>query len=157
MESNGTDYHFITIEHFLKLKEDGLLVEWEEVYPGQFYGTLYSELIKIWEKGNIVLFDVDVMGALTLKKKFGAHSLSIFIKTPSQEILKERLKQRSTETEDSLRKRILKAEQETGYANAFDVVLINDQLKEAQQQITTIVNHFLNQLNHSWKHAATNP
>lgn len=157
MESNGKDYHFITTEHFFKFREEGLLVEWEEVYPGQFYGTLYPELTKIWDKGNIVLFDVDVMGALALKKKFPAHSLSIFIKTPSLEVLSERLKKRSTENEESLRKRILKAEHETGYANSFDVVLINDNLFEAQQQITTIVNHFLNQLNHSWKHVATNP
>ncbi len=157
MESNGKDYHFITTEYFFKLREDGLLVEWEEVYPGQFYGTLYPELTKIWDKGNIVLFDVDVMGALALKKKFPAHSLSIFIKAPSLEVLSERLKKRSTENEESLRKRILKAEQETGYANSFDVVLINDNLIEAQQQITTLVNHFLNQLNHSWKHVATNP
>ena len=125
-EEDGKDYHFVTTDIFQSFREQGLLVEWEEVYPNQFYGTLYSELTKIWERGNIVLFDVDVKGALALKSKFNTDVLSIFIKTPSLDILRERLKKRLTETEESLEKRISKAEQETSYANSFDIVLVND-------------------------------
>ncbi|MEY3321957.1 MAG: hypothetical protein RLZZ417_1540 [Bacteroidota bacterium] len=156
-EIDGKDYHFISVDHFFAFRDQGLLVEWEEVYPGQFYGTLYSELTKIWEKGNIVLFDVDVQGAIELKNKFKHQSLSIFIKAPSIEILGERLKQRSTETEESLQKRILKAELETSYASSFEHILVNDRLADAQKQITNIVNHFLTQLNSTWKHVVTNP
>ena len=156
MEEDGKDYHFVTTDIFQSFREQGLLVEWEEVYPNQFYGTLYSELTKIWERGNIVLFDVDVKGALALKSKFKTDVLSIFIKTPSLDILRERLKKRLTETEESLEKRISKAEQETSYANSFDIVLVNDVLEDAQQQIVDIINHFMTQLKHTWKHDATN-
>lgn len=155
-EEDGKDYHFVTTDIFQSFREQGLLVEWEEVYPNQFYGTLYSELTKIWERGNIVLFDVDVKGALALKSKFKTDALSIFIKTPSLDILRERLKKRLTETEESLEKRISKAEQEISYANSFDIVLVNDVLEDAQQQIVDIINHFMTQLKHTWKHDATN-
>ena len=155
-EEDGKDYHFVTTDIFQSFREQGLLVEWEEVYPNQFYGTLYSELTKIWERGNIVLFDVDVKGALALKSKFNTDALSIFIMTPSLDILRERLKKRLTETEESLEKRISKAEQETSYANSFDIVLVNDVLEDAQQQIVDIINHFMTQLKHTWKHDATN-
>jgi guanylate kinase len=156
MEEDGKDYHFITTDKFFSFREQGLLVEWEEVYPNQFYGTLYSELTKIWERGNIVLFDVDVKGALALKSKFNTDALSIFIKTPSLDILRERLKKRLTETEESLEKRISKAEQEISYAHSFDIVLVNDVLEDAQQQIVDIINHFMTQLKYTWKHDATN-
>jgi guanylate kinase len=156
MEEDGKDYHFITTDKFFSFREQGLLVEWEEVYPNQFYGTLYSELTKIWERGNIVLFDVDVKGALALKSKFNTDALSIFIKTPSLDILRERLKKRLTETEESLEKRISKAEQEISYAHSFDIVLVNDALEDAQQQIVDIINHFMTQLKYTWKHDATN-
>ena len=156
MEEDGKDYHFITTDKFFSFREQGLLVEWEEVYPNQFYGTLYSELTKIWERGNIVLFDVDVKGALALKSKFNTDALSIFIKTPSLDILRERLKKRLTETEESLEKRISKAEQEISYAHSFDIVLVNDVLEDAQQQIVVIINHFMTQLKYTWKHDATN-
>jgi guanylate kinase len=156
MEEDGKDYHFITTDKFFSFREQGLLVEWEEFYPNQFYGTLYSELTKIWERGNIVLFDVDVKGALALKSKFNTDALSIFIKTPSLDILRERLKKRLTETEESLEKRISKAEQEISYAHSFDIVLVNDVLEDAQQQIVDIINHFMTQLKYTWKHDATN-
>lgn len=156
MEEDGKDYHFITTNQFLYLKEQGLFAEWEEVYPNQFYGTLYSGLTKIWDSGNIVLFDVDVIGALALKKKFNTNALSIFIKTPSLDILRERLKKRSTETEESLQKRISKAELEISYAHFFDTVLVNDTLEDAQKQIVDIITHFMTQLKHTWKHGATN-
>lgn len=157
LEEDGKDYHFITVDKFHQLREQDLLVEWEEVYPNQFYGTLYSELSKIWDKGNIVLFDVDVLGALALKNKFKDNALSVFIKTPSLDILRERLKKRLTETEESLQKRISKAELEISYAHAFDIILVNDALEDAQEQIVDITNHFLTQLKHTWKHDAINP
>lgn len=156
MEVSGKDYHFMSVDHFFKSRDEGLLVEWEEVYPNQYYGTLYSELTKIWESGNIVLFDVDVKGAIELKKKFKNQSLSIFIKAPTIEILGERLRNRSTETEESLQKRLLKAELEISYSKSFDNIIINDSLLDAKKQITDIVNHFLTQLNSTWKHVATN-
>lgn len=156
LEEDGKDYHFVTTTKFFQLREQGLLVEWEEVYPNQLYGTLYSELTKIWDKGNIVLFDVDVKGALALKSKFNTDVLSIFIKTPTLDILRDRLKKRLTESEESLEKRISKAEQETSYAHSFNIVLVNDALKDAQKQIVDITNHFLTQLKHTWKHDATN-
>lgn len=155
LEEDGKDYHFITTEKFLRLIEEGLFVEWEEVYPNQFYGTLYSELTKIWDRGNIVLFDVDVLGALALKNKFNTDAISIFIKTPSLDILRERLKKRLTETEESLQKRISKAEQEISYAHSFDIVLVNNVLEDTQKQIVDIINHFMTQLKHTWKHDAT--
>lgn len=155
LEEDGKDYHFITKEKFLRLIEEGLFVEWEEVYPNQFYGTLYSELTKIWDRGNIVLFDVDVLGALALKNKFNTDAISIFIKTPSLDILRERLKKRLTETEESLQKRISKAEQEISYAHSFDIVLVNNVLEDTQKQIVDIINHFMTQLKHTWKHDAT--
>ncbi|MFO0469188.1 MAG: guanylate kinase [Bacteroidota bacterium] len=156
MEEDGKDYHFITTDKFHQLREQGLLVEWEEVYPNQFYGTLYSELSKIWDRGNIVLFDVDVLGALALKNKFKMNALSVFIKTPSLDILKERLKKRLTETEESLEKRISKAELEISYSQSFDSIIVNDDLEDAQKQIVDIINHFMTQLKHTWKHDATN-
>lgn len=156
LEEDGKDYHFVTTTKFFQLREQGLLVEWEEVYPNQLYGTLYSELTKIWDKGNIVLFDVDVKGALALKSKFNTDVLSIFIKTPTLDVLRDRLKKRLTESEESLEKRISKAEQETSYAHSFNIVLVNDALKDAQKQIVDITNHFLTQLKHTWKHDATN-
>ena len=155
LEEDGKDYHFITTEKFLRLIEEGLFVEWEEVYPNQFYGTLYSELTKIWDRGNIVLFDVDVLGALALKNKFNTDAISIFIKTPSLDILRERLKKRLTETEESLQKRISKAEQEISYAHSFNIVLVNNVLEDTQKQIVDIINHFMTQLKHTWKHDAT--
>lgn len=156
MEEDGKDYHFVTTDKFLHFREQDLLVEWEEVYPNQFYGTLYSELTKIWKLGNIVLFDVDVKGALALKSKFNIDALSIFIQTPSLDILRERLKKRLTETEESLEKRISKAEHETSYAHSFDIILVNDTLEDAQKKIVDIITYFLTQLKHSWKHDATN-
>lgn len=146
-EVDGKDYHFLTVEQFLQFKEKDLFVEWEEVYTNQFYGTLKSEVIKIWKKGKVVVFDVDVVGALALLEKFKNQSLSIFIKAPSLEILGERLKNRSTESPESLQKRLLKAENEITYANLFDCILVNDDLEKAQNQLMEIVNKFLTQLN----------
>ena len=155
-EKNGIDYFFVSEEDFRNKIKTDFFVEWEEVYPNQFYGTLYSELTKIWDRGNIVLFDVDVLGALALKNKFNTDAISIFIKTPSLDILRERLKKRLTETEESLQKRISKAEEEISYAHYFDIVLVNDALEDAQKQIVDIINHFMTQLKHTWKHDATN-
>ncbi|MFN6087223.1 MAG: guanylate kinase [Cyclobacteriaceae bacterium] len=136
-EVDGKDYHFLSPEEF-KLKIDANeFIEWEEVYAGNFYGTLKSEINRIWAAGKNVIFDVDVKGGINLKKYFGEKALSIFVKVPSLEILAERLKERGTETEESFSRRLFKAKFEMSFQDKFDVVLLNEDLStslaEAQQ------------------------
>jgi guanylate kinase len=142
-ETDGRDYYFISAEEFRKKIENDEFVEWEEVYPGNYYGTLRSELQRIWEKGCFPIFDVDVKGGLNLKKYFGEKGLAICIKPPSISELKERLKKRGTETEESFQKRLGKAEQELTYAEHFDRIIVNDQLENASAEAVGIVNEFL--------------
>lgn len=138
-EIDGQDYYFLSADEFKeKIKNDEFL-EWEEVYPDQFYGTLKSEVDRIWSKGNHVIFDVDVIGGLNLKRYFGAKGLSLFIMPPSIEVLKERLKSRKTETEEKIQMRINKASEEISKAKEFDKVIINDDLNHA----LTDTRHFL--------------
>ncbi|MCX7861927.1 MAG: guanylate kinase [Bacteroidales bacterium] len=144
-EMEGKDYYFITQEEFKKRIENNEFVEWEEVYPGCFYGTLRSELERIWNKGKIVLFDVDVKGGINLKRIFKDNALSVFISPPNIEVLAERLKKRGTETEESLKTRIEKAVYEMTFQTQFDEVVINDDLKQAQYKITEIINNWLMQ------------
>jgi guanylate kinase len=128
-ETNGKDYHFISIEEFKSKIENDEFIEYEEVYPGLFYGTLKSEVQKIWNDGGIVIYDMDVVGGVNLKKQFGQESLSFFVKVPTIEELEERLRSRGTETEEKIQMRISKAKQEMDYENQFDVVLINNNLE----------------------------
>lgn len=144
-EAEGKDYYFMEIADFKKLVEAGAFLEWEEVYEGQFYGTLKKEVDRLLAEGKNVVFDIDVEGALNLKQEYGDRALSIFIKPPSKEVLKERLKNRKTETPESLKKRIEKAEKELAFENKFDKVLVNKQLEKAQQQAENFVREFLNQ------------
>jgi len=142
-ETHGKDYYFLTAEEFrqkIKMKE---FIEWEEVYPGQFYGTLGQEVERIRNKGNHVVFDVDVIGGLNIKKQFGPDALAIFVQVPSIEVLEERLRARSTEDEASLQKRLKKAIRETGYAGKFDVILMNDKLDKTLLKAREIVTNFL--------------
>jgi guanylate kinase len=136
-EQNGKDYYFLPPKEFKKKIDNNEFVEWEEVYEGNFYGTLKSEIDRIWKEGKNVIFDVDVKGGLNLKKYFGDRALAIFVKVPSIEVLKERLHDRGTETEESLSRRLFKAEFEMGFHDKFDVVLVNEtldkSLDEAQQ------------------------
>jgi len=142
-EVDGIDYYFIPVEVFKNKIRNDEFVEWEEVYPGQFYGTLRSEIDRIWAKGSHVIFDVDVIGGLNLKRKFPDQSLAIFVMPPSIEELEKRLTGRSSDSDESIRKRIEKARKEISYFNQFDVVIVNDVLETALEKAEHIVRKFL--------------
>jgi guanylate kinase len=142
-EVHGRDYFFKTNDEFNELIKNGDLVEWQEVYENQFYGTLRSEVYRIWEEGKHILFDIDVKGATHLKNKFPDRTLSIFIKPPSLTTLMERLIQRRSETPDDLRRRIRKMKEELSYESEFDISIVNDYLDVALQHAEKIVKEFL--------------
>lgn len=142
-EVDGKDYHFLGIEKFQKKINEDAFVEWEEVYKNNFYGTLKSEMDRIWSKGNTVIFDVDVIGGLNLKKKFQDDALAIFVKPPSYSELEKRLRGRSTESEDKINQRMEKASKELAFAEEFDIVLVNDDLEQAFMQAANHVREFL--------------
>jgi guanylate kinase len=142
-ETDGKDYYFITPELFMKKIEKDEFVEWQEVYQGSYYGTLKSELQRIWAKEKIPIFDVDVIGGLNLKNYFGGKALSIFIQPPSLEILETRLKNRRTETEESLQKRLRKTRQELTFASEYDRIVINDSIGKASLETIEMVSAFL--------------
>ena len=141
-ESNGEDYHFLDVEDFCDKIAKGEFIEWEEVYPGSFYGTLTSEIERIWATGKHVVFDVDVKGGLNLKKYFGEDALAIFVKVPSLEILRERLNKRGTESEDTLSRRIYKANFEMRFENQFDVTLVNENLQKSFKHAQLLFENF---------------
>ena len=145
-ERDGKDYYFLTIDDFKRKLDNDEFLEWQEVYHNQFYGTLKSEIERIWNEGKHVIFDVDVLGGLNLKKIFGDTALAVFIQPPTIEALKERLCGRGTEDEASLKKRLDKAEYELSFADQFDTVIVNDILKTAQEEAVTKVNTFLKNL-----------
>src|SRR6185295_11072250 len=118
-------------------------VEWEEVYPGQMYGTLFSEVERIWRKGHHVIFDVDVKGGINLKKKFGEDALAIFVRPPSMEALEQRLRHRATEPEEKIQMRIAKAASELSFEPRFDCTIVNDNLERAIKDAETAVKKFL--------------
>lgn len=142
-EIHGKDYYFISTDEFKKLIQQDALVEWEEVYNGSFYGTLKSEVERIWEKNHHVVFDVDVKGGINLKKIFGNRALSIFIMPPSIDMLEKRLKKRGTESEEVIRKRVQKAFTEIDDYKYFDTLILNDRLEKSQKDIYQIIQHFL--------------
>ena len=144
-EQNGKDYYFLTPQDFKSKIDKNEFIEWEEVYEGNFYGTLKSEIERIWAEGKNVIFDVDVKGGINLKKYFGDRALAIFVKVPSLEILKTRLSDRGTETPQSLSRRLFKAEFEMTFQDKFDVVLINDELTRATAEAQHFYNHFKDQ------------
>lgn len=144
-ERDGVDYYFLTAEAFAeKVKEDAF-VEWEEVYAGTSYGTLKSEVERIWAKGNVILFDVDVMGGINLKRIFGEEACSIFIMPPSIEELRRRLVGRATDSAEVIEKRVSKAAFELEKAPEFDHTVVNDDLEKAVDDTCLILNHFLAQ------------
>lgn len=143
-ETHGRDYYFIPEEEFRAMIAQEQFVEWQEVYAGNLYGTLKSELERIWDKGCVPIFDVDVKGGLNLKKYFGDHGLAIFIQPPSIEVLHKRLVGRGSETEESLNKRIGKAAFELSFAHEFDKVIVNDDLAAKCVEIVAMVKEFLN-------------
>ena len=142
-EKDGKDYYFLTEEEFRQKINAGDFIEWEEVYPGKLYGTLKSEVSRLWEMGKVVIFDVDVKGGVSLKNHFGQAALSIFIKVPDMEELKSRLSRRKTESEEDYAERIEKAMEEMNYAGEFDVILINDNLGDTLRGAERIYEDFV--------------
>lgn len=142
-EKNGVDYYFFPVGEFKEKIANNEFLEYEEVYQDVFYGTLNSELDRIWSNGQHVTFDVDVVGGLNIKKKFGENALAIFIQPPSIQELENRLRGRSTDDENSIKKRLSKAEYELGFAKDFDKIIINDVLEDAVKEVKKLVNDFL--------------
>lgn len=141
-ETNGVDYYFLSPEEFKQKIDNDEFIEWEEVYAGNFYGTLKSEIQRIWNQGKNVIFDVDVKGGIALKKYFGDKALSIFVKVPSIEVLKQRLNERGTESEESLSRRLFKSKFEMTFQDKFDVVLLNEDLRVATKEAQRLYDNF---------------
>jgi guanylate kinase len=144
-EKDGKDYYFISKEEFLHKIAKKHFVEFEEVYSGTFYGTLRTEIERIWAKGKTVIFDIDVEGGLHLKRKYGKSALAIFVQPPSLEVLKERLTGRGTDSEEKLQERFAKAEKELDYAPQFDIILKNHDLQTACIEAEQLVLNFISQ------------
>lgn len=142
-EQHGRDYYFLSTEEFDRLVAEDSFVEWEEVYAGTKYGTLRSELERIWAKEHTILFDVDVKGGVRLKEIFGDKALSIFIMPPSVEELRRRLEGRATDSPEKIAQRVAKADEELSYAPRFDVTVVNDNLDEAVAQVRKAVEEFI--------------
>lgn len=143
-EEDGVHYHFLSEKEFRNKIAANEFVEWEEVYPRQFYGTLKSEVERIWQENKVVVFDVDVIGGLNIKDLYGNKAKAVFIRPPSIKHLEKRLRDRGTEDEKSIAKRIAKAEMELTYGNRFDEILINTQLDKAKDESEEMVKKFLN-------------
>lgn len=141
-EEHGKDYYFLTPEEFKSKIDSNEFIEWEEVYAGNFYGTLKSEIQRIWDEGKNVIFDVDVKGGINLKKYFGDKALAVFVKVPSMEVLTERLKERGTESEESLSRRLFKAKFEMTFQDKFDVVLVNEDLQKSLNEAQRLYDQF---------------
>ena len=142
-EENGKDYYFLTPEEFKQKIDNHEFVEWEEVYVGAFYGTLKSEIERLWASGKHVLFDVDVQGGLKLKEYYGDKALAVFVKVPDEETLRQRLILRGSETEESLSKRLFKVHFEMSFQDQFDVILINDDLEMSLRKAQKLVDDFI--------------
>ena len=142
-EKDGVEYYFLTVEDFRARIEADEFVEYEQVYEGRFYGTLKSEVERIWAKGHVIIFDVDVKGGVSLKKYFGDSALSVFIQAPSVEELRRRLIARATDSQEAIDERVAKAAEEMTYAPQFDKILINDNLNEAFARAEEMVDEFL--------------
>jgi guanylate kinase len=143
-EEHGKDYYFMSHEEFKSHVAQNDFLEYEEVYGGNFYGTLKSEIDRIWQLGKVVIFDVDVVGGLNIKNYFGAKALGVFVKPPSVEVLEKRLRFRSTETEETLKMRVNKAVEELPFETKFEQVILNDHLETALAQAEEVVKRFLN-------------
>ncbi len=142
-ETDGKDYYFLGLEGFRKLIKEDAFIEWEEVYTDNYYGTLRSEIERIWSEGKTVIFDVDVVGGLNIKRIFGGQALAIFVQPPSYDELEKRLRLRSTESEEKINIRMAKARKELSSASEFDVILINDDLEVACSEAKRMVTEFI--------------
>ncbi|MCW3785405.1 guanylate kinase [Plebeiibacterium sediminum] len=143
-EKHGIDYYFLTPDEFRTRIDAGDLLEWEEVYTDKYYGTLKSEVERITSQGNNIVFDVDVVGGLNIKKMYGEQAIAIFIKPPSVQELKNRLLIRGTDSLDVIQQRLDKAEKEISYADGFDHIIVNDKLEQAISEVETVLSDFLN-------------
>ncbi|CAI9429223.1 guanylate kinase [Candidatus Ornithobacterium hominis] len=143
LEKHGIDYYFLSTEEFKKCIENEDFAEWEEVYSERFYGTPHSEIERIWRTGKNVIFDIDVVGGINLKKKFREKALSIFVKPPDLETLGKRLSARNTDSPEDLKIRIDKAAKELTYQDQFDCVIVNDDLDTAKKEIENKIEKFL--------------
>ena len=148
-EKEGRDYYFISIEEFKDHIRQKNFLEWEEVYRDNFYGTLHSEVDRLWEMGKNVIFDIDVVGGLRIKKKYPERTLAIFVQPPSVEELKIRLKKRKTESDEKINMRIAKASIEMATAPQFDHIIVNDQLDNAIREAEELISNFISEENHS--------
>ncbi len=146
-EIDGRDYFFISTEEFKERIKNGDLLEWQEVYPGSFYGTLKSQIEQQLQNGKDLIFDVDVVGGLNIKKEFGERALSVFVCPPSIESLQERLRYRNTDSPETISKRVEKANLEMTFIDQFDFVLMNKDLEEAKREIVKKVSDFLSYSN----------
>lgn len=145
-EKDGVEYYFFTADEFRCMIAEDKFVEYEEVYAGSFYGTLRSEVERIWAKGHVIIFDIDVQGGVNLKRIFGDQAFSVFIQAPSVEILRERLINRNTDTPEAIGKRVAKAASEMEFAaGKFDYTLINDDLQTALEEAERVVGKFLSE------------
>jgi len=142
-ERDGVDYYFLKPDEFERRVKDGDFLEWEEVYAGTRYGTLKSEIDRIAQKNKVVIFDVDVNGGLNIKRYFGDEALAIFVMPPSIEVLEQRLRQRGTESEESIQKRLGRSAKELDEANKFDITIVNDDLDRAVEETKRVVESFL--------------
>ena len=142
-ERHGKDYYFLSAEEFASRAQQGDFLEWEEVYKGTCYGTLKSEVERLWAAGKTVVFDIDVVGALNLKKQFGDRALALFVQAPSLEVLEERLRGRATDSAEKIEERVAKATVEMKRAPEFDRVVVNDVLEDAKAESAKILADFL--------------
>jgi len=142
-EIDGEDYYFLSVEQFKEKIEKGKFLEWEQVYPGSYYGTLRSEVERLWKAGRDVIFDIDVKGAMNLKKYYPECSMAIFIQPPSLNALEERLKNRKTETPEFFEQRIKKASEELSYSHQFDAIIQNNDLQIAFKEAEDLAEVFL--------------
>ena len=142
-ETDGVDYHFLAAEQFKKEIKENAFLEWEEVYENQYYGTLKSEIERIWSKGKSVIFDIDVVGGINIKKQYPKECLSIFIMPPSVDILRERLSSRGSESEETIEKRLNKAEVEISRNQEFDSVILNDDFEIACKEAKRLITNFI--------------
>ena len=143
-EVHGKDYYFLSSDEFHKQIEEGAFAEYEMVYAGKYYGTLKSELERIWSNGQIPMVDIDVKGALSIKEKYHGNALTIFIQPPSLDALRVRLGERGTETQASLDERLAKARYELSFSHEFDRIVVNDELENAYEEVKKLVTDFLN-------------
>jgi len=141
-EEDGKDYYFLNTRTFKKRIKDGDFLEWQEVYENQFYGTLKSEVERIWDAGKHIVFDIEVKGATNIKKMYGDQTLVIFIRPPSLEVLVDRLEKRKTESAESLKRRIARIKEELTYENKFDKVIVNDSLEVALKEAELMIEDF---------------